>query len=75
MQTQTDGHIQNILKISELLLHMANMGEKQCRDDGCLLLYGVVRDHAYGIRKMAENEKHIARREKARREGRFVYVT
>jgi hypothetical protein len=65
MEPKRDNDIKNVFKISDLLLHLAYMGEKQCQDDSCLLLYGVIRDHAYSIRRMAEHESRLAQGEHA----------
>ena len=36
---------------------LADRGEGQCEDDGCIVLFGVVRDCAYSIRKAVERER------------------
>ena len=38
------------------LIVIADKGDMQRDDDGCGVLYGIVRDSAYKIRKQAEKE-------------------
>ena len=40
------------------MIQLANMGDAQREDTGCGILYGIVRDAAYKIKKLAEKEKH-----------------
>jgi len=50
----------NILKTLELVERMteiADEGDKGREDIGCGVLYGVVRDSAYKIKKLAEEER------------------
>jgi hypothetical protein len=55
--------IKQALKAARLLTILADEGEASSTDDGCMLLYSVVRDCAYKIRTQAEREKdaHISR--------------
>jgi hypothetical protein len=46
------------LKLSEELLEMAEKGVPTCTDDFCLLLYGIIRDCGYKIRRAAEQEPY-----------------
>ena len=39
------------------MLILADMGDLDSEDDGCRVLYGVVRDCAYKIRAQAERER------------------
>lgn len=54
--------IKQALEKARQLIILADEGEAHCLDDGCAVLYGVVRDCAYKIRAEAEREKqaHIA---------------
>ena len=48
-----------ILKALDLwrwLIILADVGEGDAKDDSCILLYSVIRDCAYKIRKQAEAE-------------------
>ncbi len=39
------------------MLHLANKGDAEREDVGCGILYGVLRDAGYKIKKLAEKEK------------------
>lgn len=50
---------QNLLQVLEIirsLLTIADKGDLDREDDGCGVVYGVVRDSAYKIKKITENE-------------------
>jgi hypothetical protein len=56
----------NILKVLDYctrLLTLSDKGDMERTDDGCGVLYGVVRDAAYKMKTMAERERdaHIKR--------------
>ena len=50
-------NIKKALAMSASLLELADQGDMDREDDGCGVLYGVVRDAAYKIREQAEKEK------------------
>ena len=52
-----DETIKNTIAISERMLKIADQGDMVREDSGCGILYGVLRDSAYKIRKLAEAEK------------------
>jgi hypothetical protein len=52
-----DENIRRTLKLAEDLLDVADRGDAVREDSGCGVLYGVVRDSAFKIRKLAEAEK------------------
>ena len=52
-----DKTIKNTIAISERMLKIADEGDMVREDSGCGILYGVLRDSAYKIRKLAEAEK------------------
>ena len=52
-------HIKKALVEARTLTILADEGEANSRDDGCVLLYSVVRDCAYKIREQAEREKKV----------------
>ncbi len=56
-------HIKRALGAAKTLIVLADEGEAASQDDGCVVLYSVVRDCAYKIRAEAEREKdaHKAR--------------
>ncbi|EFK08201.1 conserved hypothetical protein [delta proteobacterium NaphS2] len=52
-----DKTIKNTIAISERMLKIADQGDMVREDNGCGILYGVLRDSAYKIKKLAEAEK------------------
>ena len=63
-QRGCEEHIRDALEIARKLIILADEGELASQDDGCRVLYGVVRDCAYKIRGQAEREReaHLLRR-------------
>jgi hypothetical protein len=49
--------IKKTLELAELMLKLADEGDVARQDVGCGVLYGVLRDSAYRIKKMAEAER------------------
>jgi hypothetical protein len=39
------------------MIHLADLGETDREDNGCGILFGVLRDSAYKLRQLAEAEK------------------
>ena len=54
-----NGYIKKSLQFANDLTLLADEGEAQSTDDGCALLYGVIRDCAYKIRSQANREKDV----------------
>ena len=54
-----NGYIKKSLQVANDLTLLADEGEGQSTDDGCALLYGVIRDCAYKIRAQASREKDV----------------
>jgi len=51
--------IQNLQRVVQLcyqMLDLANCGDKFRKDGGCGIVFGILRDSAYKIRNLAENE-------------------
>jgi len=57
MTRECNDNIRRALKIATELVILADEGEAAMEDDGCGVLYGVVRDCAYKIRAEAERER------------------
>ncbi len=55
-------HIVEVLEMARQLLILSDMGDLDSEDDGCGVLYGVVRDCAYKIRAQAEREREAHKR-------------
>lgn len=55
-----DRHIEEAIELARQLTILADEGEADAEDDSCMLLYCIVRDCAYKIRKQAlqERENH-----------------
>ena len=57
MSRPCNDNIRRALEMSKGLIILADNGEMAMEDDGCGVLYGVVRDCAYKIRAEAERER------------------
>jgi len=59
-----NGNILKALEMARELIRLADEGESVAENDSCVLLYGVIRDCAYKIRRQAEKERdaHVAAR-------------
>jgi len=56
-----DENIKKTLELVKDMFSIAEKGDTDREDDGCGILYGVLRDSAYEIKQIAEaeKEKHI----------------
>ena len=52
-------HIVRALELAKEMSVLAEEGEANSRDDGCAVLYGVIRDCAYQIKGRAERERKL----------------
>ena len=50
-------HIINTLKLADEMIDLADQGDVDRKDNGCGILYGVLRDSAFKLKKLAEDEK------------------
>jgi hypothetical protein len=57
MQKSCDENIKITLKLANKMICLAEEGKEDIVDNGCGILYGVLLDSAYKIRKIAEIEK------------------
>jgi hypothetical protein len=53
----TNECIKKTLELAERMLKLADEGDAARKDVGCGVLYGVLRDSAYRIKKLAESER------------------
>ena len=59
MSKTPNQNIKEALEASRILTILADDGESASRDDGCAVLYGIIRDCAYKIRGRAEREREV----------------
>ena len=52
-----DKNINQTLELVQAMVDLAEAGESGSEDDGCSILYSILRDSAYQIKKIAETEK------------------
>ena len=52
-----DHNIKLTLQLAQEMIRLADQGDADREDTGCGILYGVLRDSAYKIRRLAEDEK------------------
>ena len=45
-----------LIRLSREMLALADEGDRDRNDDSCGIIYGILRDSAYRLRKLAENE-------------------
>jgi hypothetical protein len=50
-------HITKTLNLVEEMISLADQGDTDREDNGCGILYGVLRDSAYKLKNLAEDEK------------------
>ncbi|MEW6026426.1 MAG: hypothetical protein AB1599_03910 [Planctomycetota bacterium] len=64
MANKSDSNISKALELSRQMLVLAERGLMDSSDDSCRVLYGIIRDCAYKIKALAENEckKHEIKR-------------
>lgn len=55
-------NIVDVLGLVKEMIILSDKGGAASEDDSCIMMYGVVRDCAYKIKKLAEEEKgrHVA---------------
>jgi hypothetical protein len=52
-----DENIMQVLELVEAMTALAELGDADSKDNSCSILYGIVRDSAHQIKKIAETEK------------------
>ena len=50
-------NIRKTLNLVDEMIKVADKGDIEREDNGCGILYGVLRDSAYKVKKLAEQEK------------------
>jgi len=61
MTRKCNEHIREALDLANKLSLLSEEGEQDAEDNGCAVLYCIVRDCAYKIRAKAESEKESHR--------------
>ena len=56
-----DRNIKSTLQLASKMIELANKGDVEREDNGCGIMYGILRDSAYKLKQLAEKEreKHI----------------
>jgi hypothetical protein len=57
-----DENIRRTLELVMVMLEISDQGDALREDTGCGVLYGVMRDAAYKIKKLAEEEREAHQR-------------
>jgi len=52
-----DINIKKTLQLTDQMIELAETGDAQREDTGCGILYGVLLDSAYKLKRLAEKEK------------------
>ena len=52
-----DQNIKDTIQLAESMISLANKGDLDSEDTGCGILYGVLLDCAYKLKRLAETEK------------------
>ena len=52
-----DNNINRTLKLVDEMIVLADQGDVEREDVGCGIMYGILRDAAYRLKKIAEQEK------------------
>ena len=52
-----DESIQKVIELTDKMLNLSDEGDAGREDTNCGVLYGVIRDAAYRIKRMAEEER------------------
>jgi hypothetical protein len=52
-----DKNLKNALQLTDKMIELANKGNSEREDTECGILYGVLLDSAYKLKRLAEKEK------------------
>ena len=63
MKRRCNKHIRETLELVKKLNLLADQGDLDSEDDGCRVLFGVVRDCAYKLRAQAEREREAHKKQ------------
>ena len=65
-----DDSITKLISLAGQLISLADAAHAQCRDDGCLSLFGQVKDCGYKFKAEAEREHRLHKVREGRTEDR-----
>ncbi len=65
-----DQNIHETLLLADQMIDLADRGDQDREDAGCGIMYGILRDSAYKLKKVAENEKKAHIRKGLWKQGR-----
>ncbi|MBN1774366.1 MAG: hypothetical protein JXB32_24105 [Deltaproteobacteria bacterium] len=57
-----DENLRRLMRLTRVMLGLADDGDRDHRDPACAILYGTLRDMAYKLRRAAEDEYERHRR-------------
>ena len=52
-----DRNIKRTIQLAKEMIKLADKGDIEREDNGCGILYGILRDSAYKLKQLAEDEK------------------
>ncbi len=61
-QKRANENIRRLLRLSREMMALADEGDRDRLDDSCGIIYGILRDMAYRLRQLAQDEcdNHIS---------------
>jgi hypothetical protein len=54
--SHSDNNLRRVIRLSREMLALADKGDRDRNDQSCGILYGILRDMAYQLRKFAQEE-------------------
>ena len=57
MINKCDTYLKKTLDLTDEMIKLADQAETACSDNGCAVVYGILRDSAYRVRKEAQRER------------------
>ena len=56
MSQEQNENLRKLIELTREMLALADEGDRDRQDDSCGILYGILRDSGYRLRKLAEQE-------------------
>ncbi|RLB56850.1 MAG: hypothetical protein DRI34_08540 [Deltaproteobacteria bacterium] len=56
-------NLRRLLELTREMLALADEGDRDRQDDSCAILYGILRDSGYRLRRLAEQERELHRQD------------